>query len=69
LLVCGDLASAVTVASGEQRAVTGVTDDDRLADLVTFCASRAHAELRARCAIAALEGGHTGEGHVASRAS
>jgi len=55
LLVCGDLASAVSVAACERRAVTGVTGDDRLADLVTFCVSRAHAELRARFVATAAE--------------
>ena len=55
LLVCGDLASAISVAACERPAVTGVEGDDRLADLVTFCVSRAHAELRARFAATAPE--------------
>jgi tetratricopeptide (TPR) repeat protein len=48
LLLCGDLASAAGVVRGEARAVGGVSLEAKRGDLVSFCASGAHAELRSR---------------------
>ncbi|HLK36178.1 MAG TPA: hypothetical protein VKU41_05455 [Polyangiaceae bacterium] len=48
LLLCGDLAVATAYARSEARAQGEVTAQALRGDLVTFCASRAHATLRAR---------------------
>jgi hypothetical protein len=48
LLLSGDLASAAAVLRGEARAVGGVSLEAKRGDLVSFCASAAHAELRSR---------------------
>lgn len=53
LLLCGDLRMAMTRLRAESRSVAGLTFDERRADLVAFCASRAHVELRAEVAITA----------------
>jgi tetratricopeptide (TPR) repeat protein len=47
LFLCGDLASAAAVVRGESRTVGGVPLEAKRGDLVGFCASRAHAALRA----------------------
>jgi tetratricopeptide (TPR) repeat protein len=50
LLLCGDLRTAMTRARADARGIAGVTIDDTRADLVAFCASRTHGDLRERFA-------------------
>ena len=51
LFLAGDLRSAMNRVRAETRGVAGVTADDRRADLLSFCASSVHAELRDRFAV------------------
>ena len=46
LLLCGDLRCAMSLAREESRTIAGVTLDEKRADLLSFCASRALADLR-----------------------
>jgi tetratricopeptide (TPR) repeat protein len=55
LLLCGDLATAMAVVTGETRAIAGLTVEAKRRDLVSFCASPEHVELRLRWALPALE--------------
>jgi hypothetical protein len=57
LLVCGDLATAAGFVRAETRAVTDLSTSERRGDLLAFCASRAHLELRAQFVAAAPESG------------
>jgi len=50
LLLCGDLATATGIVTTESREISGLTLDAKRRDLVSFCASEEHAELRARFA-------------------
>jgi len=58
LLLCGDLATAMSILRSESRAIAGVSVDAKRADLLCFCPSRAHADLRARFATTAPESLH-----------
>jgi golgin subfamily B member 1 len=51
LLLCGDLASAMAVMTGETRGIAGLTLEAKRRDLVAFCASPEHVELRLRWAV------------------
>jgi hypothetical protein len=53
LLLCGDLAVAMGTMAGESRAIGELSLADKRGDLLTFTASRALADLRARIGIAA----------------
>jgi hypothetical protein len=55
LLLCGDLATATAIVRSESRAIAGLSPDDRRNDLIDFCASAEHTELRARFAVTAPE--------------
>jgi tetratricopeptide (TPR) repeat protein len=55
LLLCGDLATATAIVTTESREISGLTLDAKRRDLVAFCASDEHAELRARFAVTAPE--------------
>jgi tetratricopeptide (TPR) repeat protein len=55
LLLCGDLATATAIVRTETRPIAGLTPEDRRRDLVAFCASAEHVELRTRCAVTAPE--------------
>jgi hypothetical protein len=55
LLLCGDLATASTIVRAEARAIAGLSPDDRRRDLIAFCSSPQHTELRARFAVTAPE--------------
>jgi hypothetical protein len=55
LLLCGDLATATAIVTTESRAIYGLTLDAKRRDLVSFCASDEHAELRMRFAVMAPE--------------
>jgi len=48
LLLCGDLAAGAALIRSELCRVPDLADDLRRGDLVAFCASRAHADLRSR---------------------
>jgi hypothetical protein len=48
LLLCGDLATAMALVASELCAAREPALEARRGDLIAFCASRAHAELRAR---------------------
>jgi tetratricopeptide (TPR) repeat protein len=60
LLLAGDLRAAMGRVRAEARAIANVTADDRRADLLSFCASRAHAELRERFAVTDAPGDDPG---------
>ncbi len=72
LVLCGDLRTAMTRARADARGIAGVTIDDTRADLVSFCASRAHGDVRERFAFGAdappssLSGVLTRDGRVTS---
>jgi len=66
LLLCGDLRTAMTRARADARGIAGVTIDDTRADLVAFCASRAHGDLRERFA-AGVEAGPSSTSGVLTR--
>ncbi len=51
LLLSGDLRATMARVRSEARAVAGLHLEDRRRDLVAFCVSHAHAELRARVAV------------------
>jgi hypothetical protein len=53
LLLCGDLAAAASLLRSEARAIANLAPEAKRADLRAFCASREHAELRARFVVAA----------------
>jgi tetratricopeptide (TPR) repeat protein len=55
LLLCGDLATAAAIVRSEARGIGGLSAEARRGDLLSFCASRAHASLRARFAMTAPE--------------
>jgi hypothetical protein len=55
LVLCGDLASATAIVRGEARSIGGAPPEARRGDLLAFCASRAHADLRLRFATTAPE--------------
>jgi hypothetical protein len=52
LLLCGDLGTAMPIVRAESRPIADLSDAERRGDLVLFCASRAHATLRARFVVA-----------------
>ncbi|HEX3771463.1 MAG TPA: tetratricopeptide repeat protein [Polyangiaceae bacterium] len=58
LLLAGDLGTAVTVVRNEARDVASIPQDVRLADLVAFCVSPAHAQMRARFTMIVPESVH-----------
>jgi hypothetical protein len=51
LVLCGDLRAAMSRVRAESRATSSVTVDEARADLVAFCASRAHADIRGEYAM------------------
>jgi tetratricopeptide (TPR) repeat protein len=53
LVLCGDLRAAMSRIRSESRATSCVTVDEARADLVAFCGSRAHADIRAEYALVA----------------
>jgi hypothetical protein len=53
--LCGDLATAMAVMSSETRGIAGLTLEAKRRDLVAFCVSQEHAELRLRWAAPAPE--------------
>jgi hypothetical protein len=53
LLLCGDLSTATSRIRLEPAAVADISPEERRVDLVAFCASPAHAELRRRFAVQA----------------
>lgn len=55
LLLSGDLATAMAIVNNESRAIAGLSLDTKRRDLLAFCASSEHAELRRRFAVAAPE--------------
>jgi hypothetical protein len=55
LLLCGDLGVATTLARFEPDPLASVTIDVQRGNLIAFCASRAHASLRARFVTTAPE--------------
>jgi len=55
LLLCGDLATAMAVVTTETRGIAGLTLEAKRRDLVAFCASPEHIELRHRWALPAAE--------------
>jgi tetratricopeptide (TPR) repeat protein len=55
LLLCGDLGVAATLARFEPDPLASVTIDVQRGNLISFCASRAHASLRARFVTTAPE--------------
>jgi tetratricopeptide (TPR) repeat protein len=54
-LLCGDLATAMAVVRAESRGIAGLTTEAKRRDLVAFCASAEHIELRARWVVTAAE--------------
>jgi hypothetical protein len=58
LLLSGDLATATAILRTESREVANVPTKTRRADLIAFCASRAHAAMRRRFAMTAPESTH-----------
>ncbi|HEY5146593.1 MAG TPA: hypothetical protein VII82_07485 [Polyangiaceae bacterium] len=58
LLLAGDLATATTQLRAESRDAGHVPLDVRLGDAIAFCASRAHAAMRAQFAMTAPESLH-----------
>lgn len=55
LFLCGDLAPAMAVVATETRGIAGLTLEAKRRDLVAFCASPEHVELRLRWALPAPE--------------
>jgi tetratricopeptide (TPR) repeat protein len=55
LLLCGDLATATGIVTTESREISGLTLDAKRRDLVAFCASDEHAELRMRFTVMSPE--------------
>ena len=55
LLLCGDLATATSIVRSESRPIAGLTGVARRYDLIAFCASTEHAELRTRFVVTAPE--------------
>lgn len=53
LLLCGDLATAMAIVTTESREISGLTLEAKRRDLIAFCASDEHADLRERCAVTA----------------
>ena len=53
LLLCGDISVAVKCVKRESRAIAEVTAEDRRGDLLAFCASTHHGDLRARLVVTA----------------
>jgi hypothetical protein len=58
LLLAGDLATAIALVLVESRDVASIPLEFRVGDLVAFCASRAHAKLRAQFTMTAPESVH-----------
>jgi tetratricopeptide (TPR) repeat protein len=55
LLLCGDLATATAIIRSESRGIAGVSPEARREDLIAFCCSPEHSELRRRFAVTAPE--------------
>jgi hypothetical protein len=55
LLLCGDLATATAIIRSESRAIAGVSPEERREDLIAFCCSPEHTELRRRFAVTSSE--------------
>jgi hypothetical protein len=55
LLLCGDLATAMSLVRTEKRAIAELSTEEKRRDLVSFCVSEAHAALRVRFAVTAPE--------------
>jgi tetratricopeptide (TPR) repeat protein len=55
LFLSGDLETAMSLVRGESRAIADLTFEEKRRDLVAFCSSEAHAELRRRYAVIAPE--------------
>ena len=55
LLLCGDLATATGIVTTESREISGLTLDAKRRDLVAFCASEEHVQLRTRFAVTTPE--------------
>jgi hypothetical protein len=55
LLLCGDLATAMSLVRDEARRIAGLAEEEKRHDLLVFCASDGHAALRARFAVTAPE--------------
>ncbi len=53
LLLSGDLSTAMAIVSNETRAIAGLPLEAKRRDLVAFCVSEEHVNLRARFAVAA----------------
>jgi len=51
LVLCGDLRAAMARVRAESRATSCVTVEETRADLVAFCASAAHADIRTEYAL------------------
>ena len=58
LVLAGDLATATALVRAESRELGNVPVEVRLGDLIAFCASRAHATMRARFTMTAPESVH-----------
>jgi hypothetical protein len=55
LFLSGDLETSMSLVRGESRAIADLTLEEKRRDLVAFCSSEAHAELRRRYAVTAPE--------------
>ena len=55
LLLCGDLATATALVRSESRPIAGLTPQDRRYDMIAFCSSPEHSELRSRFFVTAPE--------------
>jgi tetratricopeptide (TPR) repeat protein len=55
LLLCGDLATAMSLVRTESRKVAELSAEEKRRDLIAFCVSDAHAALRVRFAVTAPE--------------
>jgi tetratricopeptide (TPR) repeat protein len=53
LLLSGDLATAMAIVTNETRSIAGLPLELKRRDLISFCVSEEHANLRARFAVAA----------------
>ncbi len=58
MMLCGDLATATALIRNESRSVANLSAEARRDDLLVFCASRAHATMRARFAMTAPDSVH-----------
>jgi tetratricopeptide (TPR) repeat protein len=55
LLLCGDLATATAIVRSESREIADLSPNDKRHDLLAFCSSPAHADLRSRFSVTAPE--------------